>query len=59
MRIIELEMAARGRVSAETTEAPRPTEPTRSAPNQRRIDSKRLAYLDQTLVQRVQTGAMM
>jgi len=31
----------------------------RSAPDQRRIDSKRLAYLDQTFVQRVQTGTMM
>ena len=31
----------------------------RSASNQRRIDSKRLAYLDEPLVQRAQTGAMM
>ena len=31
----------------------------RSAPNQRRIDPQRLAYFDQTLVQCVQTGAMM
>ena len=31
----------------------------RSAPNQCRIDTKRLADLDQTLVQSVQTSAMM
>jgi hypothetical protein len=36
-----------------------PNSNERSAPNQRRIDSKRLADLDQTLVQRMQTGAMM
>jgi len=29
------------------------------AADQRRVDSQRLAYLDQTFVQRVQAGAMM